>query len=229
MKDEKKYSSGCDVTEWDVKRKFTTNHRLGIIIPYRDRAEHLKEAALVLKQFGHIYVVEQMDKKPFNRGKLINAGYKEFNKEFDYFAAHDVDMIPEANVNYAYAENPCHLATEAEQFGYRLPYPEFFGGVTIFPKDKFEKVNGFSNEMWGWSAEDDYIRKKFIEMSIPLQSRQCRFISLPHNREIDRELRKKNVERLRAPIEWGDGLSSCEYEIVHCEGDDEITLLQVRL
>lgn len=202
--------------------------KMGIIIPYRDRSGHLKEAALVLKQFGHIYVVEQMDKKPFNRGKLINAGYKEFNKEFDYFVAHDVDMMPE-EVNYAATENPCHLATMVEEHGYKLPNELYFGGVTIFPKDKFEKVNGYGNEFWGWGAEDDHIRKKFLEMAIPLQNRQCKFKSLHHSKEIDADLRLKNRQRLKEQISWGDGLSSCEYEIVHCEGDDEITLLQVRL
>ncbi len=202
--------------------------RLGIIIPYRDRADHLKTSAPILKQYGKLYVVEQLDTKPFNRGKLINAGYLEFKKEFDYFAAHDVDMLPET-ANYAYTDNPCHLATQVEVHGYRMPNAMYFGGVTLFPNKRFEQVNGFSNNFWGWGGEDDYIRKRFIEMSIPLQSRECRFASLPHSRVVDDELRQKNKQILRSPIKWTDGLSYCDYEIVHCEDKEHYTLLQVKL
>lgn len=203
--------------------------KLGIIIPFRDREEHLRQSTPILKQFGHVYVIEQMDDRPFNRAKLINCGYLEFKNEFDYFAAHDCDMIPEATGYYAYCENPCHLATMASQFDYKMPYAKYFGGVTLFPNDKFEKVNGFSNLFNGYGGEDDHLRKKFEEMNIEIQSRECRFTSLPHHRYIDNALRRENLERFKAPIKWGDGLTSCKYEVVHCEDFENYTLLQVKL
>lgn len=203
--------------------------RLGIIIPFRKREEHLKISAPVLSRIGHVYVVEQMDGKPFNRAKLINAGYNEFKKEFDYFAAHDVDMIPESVNGYAHSDMPCHIATEVDQFGWNMPYPDYFGGVTLFPNNRFEQVNGFSNEYWSWGGEDDELRKRFLELGIPIQRRQCRFTSLLHARDFDKELRMKNVARLRAPIDWEDGLTNCKYEITHCEDFENYTLLQVML
>lgn len=202
--------------------------RLGIIIPYRKRDEHLQQIAPVLKRRGRVFVVEQKDDKPFNRGKLINIGYKEFNDQFDYFAAHDVDMIP-TSANYSYSENPCHLATEASQFEYKMPYENYFGGVTLFPNDKFEKVNGFSNEFWGYGGEDDFIRRRFIDAGVDLQSRQCRFECLPHLRIIDNDLRRKNALKLREQDRWGDGLTSCQYEVVNCIDKENYTLLQVKL
>ncbi len=202
--------------------------RLGIIIPYRDRAEHLAQSVPILKRIGHVYIIEQMDKKPFNRGLLINIGFLEFQKEFDYFAAHDVDMIPDS-MNYAYTENPCHLATQVEQFGYRMPYPEYFGGVTLFPNDKFKAVNGFGNDFWGHGGEDDFIRRRFVESGIDLQSRETKFASLPHSREYDMDRKIQNAKKARAEIDWSDGLSSCKYEVVYCEGDDQSDLLQVSL
>lgn len=200
----------------------------GFIIPYRKRADHLKISAPVLSRHGKVYVIEQMDKKSFNRAKLINIGYLEFKNEFDYFIAHDVDLIPE-KVNYSESVYPCHLATQAEQYNYTMPYPEYFGGVTIFPKDKFEKVNGFSNEFWGWGGEDDFIRKRFLEMSIPLSSRECRFRSLYHIRNINQKERIKNRRILFDQMKWEDGLISCKYEIVHCEDREHYTICQVTL
>lgn len=202
--------------------------QLGNIVPYRNREENLKMSAPILKLYGNVYVVEQMDDKPFNRAKLINAGFLEFNKEFDYFAAHDCDMIPE-EADYSYSNIPCHIATQVEQFNWTIPYPAYFGGVTLIPNDKFEKINGFSNEYYGFGGEDDSLRKRFIEAGISIMSRQCRFKSLPHEINIDHTLRMKNYERFKAPIDWNDGLSNCKYEIVNCEDLEHYTLLQVKL
>lgn len=37
----------------------------------------------------------------------------------------------------------------------RLPYVELFGGVTAFTSDHFVRVNGYSNQYYGWGGEDD--------------------------------------------------------------------------
>lgn len=203
--------------------------RLGIIIPYRDRLEHLQTTTPILSRIGEVFVIEQHDNKPFNRAKLLNIGYLKCKDAFDYFAAHDVDMIPERMDYYLYPYNPCHIATMTEQFGYMMPYPDYFGGVTLFPNHKFEQVNGYSNEYWSYGGEDDEIKRRFTEKKIPIESRQCRFSSLPHERIIDRELRMKNVARLRAPVDWEDGLSSCKYHIVTIEKSEYYTLLKVQL
>lgn len=202
--------------------------RLGILIPYRSRIEHLRESSPILKRYGRVFVIEQMGRELFNRGKLINIGFLEFRNEFDYFAAHDVDMIPEI-ANYSCPTHACHLATEVEQFGYNMPYEEYFGGVTLFPNKIFEKINGFYNTMAGWGAEDDVVRKKLVEMGETIQGRQCRFRSLDHIREVDRQARLKNIEKLKAPIDWEDGLTSCRYEVVRYDEKEHYTLLQVKI
>jgi beta-1,4-galactosyltransferase 2 len=63
-------------------------------------------------------------------------------------------MLPMTS-DYSYVSVPTHLAAEAEQFGFKLPYQGYFGGVTLFDKHSFIKVNGYSNDYWGWGAEDD--------------------------------------------------------------------------
>lgn len=37
----------------------------------------------------------------------------------------------------------------------RVPYEGIFGGVTAFKAEHFERVNGFSNQFYGWGGEDD--------------------------------------------------------------------------
>ena len=43
----------------------------------------------------------------------------------------------------------------------RLLYPSLFGGVVMFTKENFAKVNGFSNLFWGWGAEDDDLYRRY--------------------------------------------------------------------
>ena len=95
--------------------------KLGIIVPYRNREAHLKmfreSVDAALKKQGIQYeliVVEQLDEKPFNRGKLLNIGFERAKKlGCKYVAFHDVDMIP-IKVDYSYSETPIHLATGFE-------------------------------------------------------------------------------------------------------------------
>lgn len=105
-----------------------------------------------------IFVCHQADGKKFNRGKTKNIAYDIAQKEgFDYFAFHDIDLLPEEDsCQYSFPETaPLHLSTQIDKFDYQLPYMENFGGVVLFNKQDFIRVNGYSNEYWGWGAEDD--------------------------------------------------------------------------
>jgi hypothetical protein len=74
--------------------------KLSIVVPYRDRKSHLDNFIPYMEKFlsddeidYNIFIIEQFDDKPFNRAKLLNIGFKE-SEGFDYFAFHDVDMLP---------------------------------------------------------------------------------------------------------------------------------------
>ena len=41
--------------------------------------------------------------------------------------------------------SPKLLATAAEQFKYKIPYGEYFGGVVALSWDNFQVINGFTN------------------------------------------------------------------------------------
>lgn len=42
----------------------------------------------------------------------------------------------------------------------RVPYNANFGGVCAMFRHFFERLNGFSNEFWGWGGEDDSLRRR---------------------------------------------------------------------
>ena len=145
-------------------------HKLGVIVPYRNRYEHLNEFNPTIVSYLEsnnidfkIIIVEQDNAKLFNRGMLLNIGFKEAkNMGCDYVVFHDVDMLP-VDVDYSYSDTPIHLATD------NIPFESYFGGITLFPSELFEKINGFSNLYWGWGFEDDDLRYRCIKNNIPFQ------------------------------------------------------------
>jgi hypothetical protein len=140
-------------------------NKLAIIVPYRRRKAHLEifldkvPKYLEEKKINYeIIIVNQDDAKQFNRGMLLNIGYKYAKKmRCNYLVFHDVDMIP-INVDYSYSNIPIHLATDflldSEEKS-REVFEEYFGGVTMFPIKIFEEINGYSNKYWGWGYEDN--------------------------------------------------------------------------
>ena len=159
-----------------------TNHKLGVIVPYRDRYDHLVSFKMsissVLEKSNIDYVlivIEQDDAKLFNRGKLLNIGFKRALKEkCDYVVFHDVDMLP-VDVDYSYSSVPVHLATSfisTDESFERDVFDSYFGGVTIFPINDFQIINGYSNVYWGWGFEDDDLFSRCISKGVPHDSKE---------------------------------------------------------
>lgn len=139
------------------------DHKLGVIVPYRNRPEQLKvfkeyiSNYLYSKRIHHeVIIVEQQDDSPFNRGLLLNWGCRKAEwTGCDYVVFHDIDMLP-IDVDYSYTDTPVHLVENLE-----IPEEEdslfydYFGGVTMFSLRDIKRVNGFSNNYIGWGFEDD--------------------------------------------------------------------------
>jgi hypothetical protein len=138
-----------------------------IIVPFRD--EHVEQQrAAQLAQFlpymqsflpqAHVFVIEQSrDGKLFNRGKLLNIGFKiaTANTEFKVFAFHDVDLIPESSsLKRFYTESPpAGTAIHIAACWKRYQGEQYFGGAVAFNREDYQKINGFPNEYWGWGGE----------------------------------------------------------------------------
>ncbi|NBO36336.1 hypothetical protein EBU91_02190 [bacterium] len=206
------------------------DEKLSIVVPYRNRKEHLDkflpaiESCRFLDGIDYeIVIVEQEDGKPFNRGKILNIG-SVHSKNSTYYCFHDVDMLPISS-DYSYVSIPTHLASEAEQFGFKLPYNGYFGGVTLFDKYSFTRINGYSNDYWGWGAEDDDVMFRCIVKGIRPARKIGRYLSLSHERVITQDLYNENLRKFfdfrNSPsIEFinqkidEDGLNTLSYEII---------------
>jgi hypothetical protein len=216
------------------------DHKMGLIVPYRDRADHIKEflpymLAYLDKQSINttVYVIEQESGRAFNRAKLLNIGVLEAETDCDYFVMHDVDMIP-VDVDYSYAAAPTHLAAAASQFNYSIPFPQYFGGVTLFSREVLEAVNGYSNQYWGWGYEDTDMAFRCSSAGYSLQRRfPGRFESLSHE-EVRDQNRYQNRDQFRAQqadkvFRNSDGLDTCQYSVIHRDEIEERVWLKVSL
>jgi len=152
-------------------------NKLGVIVPYRNRESHLKRFIPHIKKYlidnnidFEILIVEQDDDKPFNRGKLLNIGFELLEDECNYFVFHDVDMLP-IDADYSYVDKPIHIATQLSNEDYELQFPSYFGGVTLFNRDDFRTINGYSNEYFGWGFEDDDLLYRCLKKEVPIDNK----------------------------------------------------------
>lgn len=210
--------------------------KLCILVPYRNREEHKKifveKMTKMLNEFSaieyyKIAFIEQTSEKLFNRGKLLNIGFELYEENFDYFVFHDVDMIPRSVNNYFFSEKETivHLATNASQFkGGKMPYKDYFGGVTLFNTLDFKEVNGFSNDYWGWGAEDDDLLARVRKKQKRIFRRVTHIDSLSHpSNEFDssgktnshvNKNRRLFLSRQKNNCFCEEGLNSLDYTII---------------
>jgi hypothetical protein len=204
--------------------------KLYIIIPIRNRESNLNDLVFNLKMVlrnldinYEIVVIDQSPKLQFNKGKLINIGVREILKTdpyAKYFVAHDVDIIPmDSNIiDYNYHTGVHH------------PYgnTHCLGGIVFFDKTSFLKVNGFSNDYFGWGSEDIDFQNRFELMKIPINRKSfihrrttSRLKDLPDKAEKniigksnhDKMLRKKQEYHQNLKFMQNDGISSMNYAI----------------
>ena len=206
-------------------------HRWAFLIPFRYREEHLRA---FVKHYGNlfpdvpIYVIEQNPKEDpetpdklqgFMRGRLLNVGFLEFGQHFDYFCQSDVDMMLEPEKGegiegYRFPENPVHLATGCSQFRYRMPYPNYTGGITLFTPEQYRKFGGFSNHISGFGNEDDQLYNDITKAGFTIERRSCFYKCFDHGRVIVPHLFKTGREIVKNGRSENDTLETTQYDIV---------------
>lgn len=209
--------------------------KLSIIVPYRNREEHLNVFVseipkMITNVDFDIVIIEQFDDKPFNRAKLLNIGFNYKKDVSDYFCFHDVDMIP-TMADYSYCDKPYHMATHVSQFG-GTAYHDYYGGVNLFNKEDFIKINGYSNDFWGWGGEDDDLLKRVKKNGFDLYRRAGHYTSLRHvPNGPNHSNYHENVRKLHSEYDYNtDGINTLKYELVSVEKINELTeLIKVKL
>lgn len=188
-----------------------------IVIPYRNRLNHLQ---LFLPHYrkllpsARFIVVEQAPGKEFNAFKLCNIGAKISWDTSDYFCFHDVDMLVQGKPDYTYPETPIHCATNASQFNWQMPFPEYFGGVVLFNKSDFQLCNGYSNNFFSWAGGDNELYYRCLAMGLGANRRPHRYLSLPHPKRHPTgfdPVRQRQAEQER---QADDGLSHTDFTIL---------------
>ncbi|XP_050535113.1 beta-1,4-N-acetylgalactosaminyltransferase bre-4-like [Daktulosphaira vitifoliae] len=219
-------------------------HSVCIIIPYRDRQDHLwtllhrlipllKRQQLDFK----IFVVEQVSNATFNKGAIMNAAFLTIYRNYglrnaddwhkglyNCYIFHDVDMLPEDDRNmYSCSKFPKHLSVAVNEFKYKLPYHHLVGGVfNIRPKHYF-RVNGYSNLFWGWGGEDDDMGYRIEHVGLPITRPPEHFGRYTMVKHIKRKplahaVRLKLVHTSQKRYKY-DGLNTLKYKV--CSVDSE--------
>lgn len=222
-------------------------HRLFVIIPMRNRESELKTLVPKLKKAFdaqnidyRIFIIEQSKENLFNKGKLINAGFKEILKKYpnsQHFVFHDVDIQPQDPeiINYKFYGD-----------GIRHPYGVelYLGGIVFSNKKSFVNMNGFSNEFWGWGFEDTdlQLRASLLKVGIdrtgfiPRRSTPRILDPLSQNTgnktdSVNREVFLKHKSKYESDPKTiqEDGLKNCEYRVMYSEISGHITRIMVSI
>lgn len=208
------------------------DQNLAVIIPYRDRFKHLEillnnlHSMLQKQKLRYtIYVVEMALPTRFNRGMLLNIGFKEalVMSNHDCFVFHDVDLVPMNEKNlYRCGDQPVHLSSANSKFDYKLLYSFYIGGVAMLSKSQFEQVNGFSNVYFGWGAEDDDFSKRISAENFSIvrpDPKVGKYYALPHGHDISNPKSSARMKLFskRQTRFAKDGLNSLKYQVLSIE------------
>jgi len=257
--------------EFDCKQDSSNTANNGtektiVIFPFRNRDTHLKLALSPIHQHlinqnvnYELYVIEQMDDKPFNRAKLFNVGVIEAvlkiekpkseacakheasssstnstssSKTHFCLILHDIDLMPlNSTIPYRCSGNPTLLSSGISKFNYKLPYASYFGGAVSIPLTQFIKINGMSNDFWGWGGEDDDFYRRLTENGLKpshLPSDQGMYKALPHAQEKAAENRVKVLAEGKGKSKL-IGLKQCKYKVMEIIKSEVYTHVKVEL
>jgi len=136
------------------------------IIPYKNREQELQEwltnmIPIMNFKFGHnnweVLVIHQIDNRLFNKGALVNSGYKICYKKYGTalnnmkLTMNDVDIYPRTANIFSYYIKDNELYHPYGEHNHSLS-PILGCFFTMYFKD-YKKVNGIPN-YWGWGNED---------------------------------------------------------------------------
>lgn len=155
----------------EVAINLNSSIEVAIVIPFKNRYEQLTQFTQHMCKFWglqemvlNVYVVNQLSQESFRRAWLFNVGCdltKILFKSETCVVLHDIDLLPLEGVDYKECQNPRHISSEAENFGWSIPYNSFSGGVFSASWKHWKLINGMSNLFLGWGGEDDELFERW--------------------------------------------------------------------
>ena len=101
------------------------------------------------------------------------------------------------------------------------------GGALSIRSDQFSILNGFSNQFYGWGAEDDEFHRRLADhdlLPLRLPAVDARYISLKHTKQS----LKSNIDLSSVKPEH-DGLKTLNYTVESIQLLRQYTLINVLL
>lgn len=192
--------------------------KYSIIIPYRNREEHLQIMLPRLQEFFknesyEIIISEQNDNDNFRIACVENIGFQ--HAKGDIIVLQQVDYYPTDDVSYEVTNNPVLPARKGifldkdnkspREFldipgGYRRWSeeidPAFYGGVISMKREHFEAINGLNPLYKGWGNEDEDLRERFVWAGIQVdRNQQGTFLCLYHEDNGDMSKKKEEHQK----------------------------------
>jgi hypothetical protein len=220
---------------FDNSKNNIDNSNLNIIIPVRDREKDLKEylenMVPILEEQNinyKIFIIEQShNKKLFNKAKINNIGFIESSKNnnFNRFLFNDVDNFP---LKKKFIDFKMDIRGVHHFFGQVY----CIGGIYLFSKNDYKKINGFSNDFYGWGGEDEDLLFRINNFSIKIlrdvfvsrkDNKKLKIISddstMWKHRQKKENLKdflnnKRNMYKKNKNNVFKDGINTCSYKII---------------
>lgn len=185
-----------------------------IIIPYRNRKEHLdlfiKDVIPLFEKYlkpFKLVIVEQDEGKLFNRGMLLNIGFNEYKDKSRFFFTHDVDTLPnDICVKKIYTKN------DYDVIRISIPHNLSLGNICKFTSQSIFDINGFPNYIWGWGIEDRALYYRYSIMNKTISP------DYTYNLFFNRLYHKSNIETYTNEKKK---ISDYENEVFNCNNKDK--------
>jgi len=215
------------IIEDDDKNTIHKPSNICIIIPHRNRIDHLKKFISHINKLDKgnntftIIIVDQNNADLFNRALLLNIGYyiAKINNNYDRYIFHDVDSYPTQelfNMYFTHLDYNIHYASPYLE--YKYSYYTFIGGVIGLKGSDIERTNGYSNFFYGHSGEDDsqHNRLKICNIKLYRPSKGSYILEEhdpPNKNEINQNKMKNILDDLKT---WKQhGLNELNYKFIN--------------
>lgn len=174
-----------------------------------------------------VWVLEQGNDRPFNRGWLLNAAFLEAVRETpDAVFVH-------CNTDYAIPVGPMPAQLQEMPDGVYDVHgwdgnPPGLGAYCLFTAEAYRRCNGFPNDLWGWGGDDIAILARMRLAGVPVVRHEELYnrwiVEADHPR--DKSANNANTEKgLRVTTETlhDDGVNTARYWISASHDSEDVS------